>query len=230
MVTLLGGGAGLVLAERASAQTIVVEKSTIGCQAGRWTVITPDPAPNPGDPIEISGIDDSWTTVRVRFSGGLAQVGRVTLSGTRASSVPLDLFLTTQDCLPQTPDTPVPSGSVSATSWSGLTYGAGSESVRDAVRLTAAISGDLTGAIDCGTIYRLQVGGSIKAAVTAAGPNREGVGAIGVIVAQRVENDGSGTLTFESVCGIDPDFNRDGNPDKDDLTALITAVAGRGCP
>jgi hypothetical protein len=65
----------------------------------------------------------------------------------------------------------VPSNRTAGSTWAGLTYGSNSNSVRDAVRLTAAISGDLTGSIDCGTVYRLQVGGEIAAGVTAHAGN-----------------------------------------------------------
>jgi hypothetical protein len=96
------------------------------------------------------------------------------------------------DCLPISPDQSI--DSPAGTSWSGLTYGPNSESVRDAVRLVAAISGDLTGSVDCGTVYRLQVGGNIDASVTAVGadiPGTNGHDAIAQVVARRVRNDGS---------------------------------------
>ncbi|MFZ2873380.1 MAG: hypothetical protein WAZ94_02735, partial [Phycisphaerales bacterium] len=99
--------------------------------------------------------------------------------------------------------------------------------MRDAVRLTAAISGDLTGPIDCGTVYRLQVGGAIKAPVTAAGPNREGVGAIGVIVAQRVGNDGSNTYGAIKASTGDIDFVQIGTPaTPGDLEGPVHAETG----
>ncbi|MCE7974704.1 MAG: hypothetical protein DYG92_10355 [Leptolyngbya sp. PLA1] len=66
--------------------------------------------------------------------------------------------------------------------------------MRDSVRLTAAISGDLTGSVDCGTVYRLQVGGAIKAPVTAASPNDPSTNAaIAVISAGALQNNGSDT-------------------------------------
>lgn len=261
-IVLLGGGSGFFLSDPADAQTIIVEKSTVGCQANRWTDITGtlNPVPGPGDPINVTGVDDTWTAVRVRTIGGAAQLGSLTLNGSRTGSVPLDVVLTTQDCIPQSPDTPVPTGAVSATSWSGLTFGAGSESVRDAVRLTAAISGDLTGSVDCGTVYRLQVGGAIKAPVTAHGAHifgNDGHPAIAMIVAGDLSNNGTtelGSITAAvgSIGTIDAvglqtgnihvpisapqgsitnlDFTRDGNVDQDDVAALINYVAGGGCP
>lgn len=172
----------------------MVEKSTVGCQANRWKDITGtlNPVRGPGDPINITGVDDTWTAIRVRATTGAVAVGTITVAGVRTSADPLDLLVMPSDCMPELPDTPIANPSV--TSWSGLTFGAGSESVRDAVRLTAAISGDLTGAIDCGKVYRLQVGGAIKAPVTAASPNDPSTNAaIAVISAGAVQNNGSDT-------------------------------------
>jgi hypothetical protein len=247
LMVVLGVGAGLFLVERADAQSIVVEKSTVGCQAGRWTDITAtlNPVPGLGDPVNITGIDDSWTAIRVRITTGSGNVGAITLTGSRLSAEPLDLLIVPSavDCPPISPEQSI--ANPAGTSWSGLTYGANSESVRNAVRLVAAISGDLTGSVECGTVYRLQVGGNIRAAVTAAGPNREGVGAVGVVVAGAILNgvqpdNSAPTGSIAAVAGdtaccstyglLHLDFNEDGNTDQDDVAAMIHYIAGGGCP
>ena len=117
----------------------------------------------PNTDFTIADIDSTWTAIRIRASDGAQVIGRVTLVGSHNGASPLEVVVAPVECLPALPSDEITL--TAATSWSGLSFATGSESVRDAVRLTAAISGDLTGPIDCGTVYRLQVGGAIRAPV-----------------------------------------------------------------
>lgn len=138
---LVGGGAVLVSAASTLAQTVTVEKSEIGCDANRWTILADNIAS--GTPINITDIDNTWTAIRVRSTSGTnpASIGRITLTTGEPRNAPFEVLITTEFCLPEFPATDLtPTG----TSWSGLTFGENSDSLRNNTRLVAAISGDLT--------------------------------------------------------------------------------------
>ena len=73
--------------------------------------------PGPGDPVNLVGVDDTRTAVRVRSTSGVAAVGTMSVAGTRTTAEPLDLFVLPHDCPPELPDTPI--ANPAATSRSG---------------------------------------------------------------------------------------------------------------
>lgn len=168
----------------AQAQSEIVEYTEDPCQNRTWTGIT---IPSMGD-IAITGITDSWTAIRVRTSSGTSAIRRLVLSGQRLGSVPLEVYVAGIACLPPDPAELV---AEAGTTWAGLTFASDTDShaMRQKVVLTAAISDDLTGSIDVGTIYRLQVGDAIIAPVVATGEDGTGIPAIHVIAAGNILHD-----------------------------------------
>jgi hypothetical protein len=144
----------------ANAQSITVEYTTTTCESGTWNSLGQF---NAHVPVAITTVADSWRAIRVRPTSGDSpiDIGAVSLSGSRTSASALDLFVV-PGCLPVDPGSPILSAS--GTTLSSISV---ASAFRDHTRLTAAISGDVTGAIDVGSIYRLQVGGAIAASVTA---------------------------------------------------------------
>lgn len=87
-----------------AADEITVQKSAVGCQANRWTSIGTFDS---GEAISISGIDNSWTAIRVRSTSTLAEIGTITLTGSRTSGDPLEILVAGLDCLPIDASAPV---------------------------------------------------------------------------------------------------------------------------
>lgn len=161
---LVLGGAGLLLSEAANAQPITVEYTTQPCSNNAWTTLF---LRNADEAINITNVADSWTAIRVRPSSGspLSAIGSISLSGSRSSTATLDLLIANQ-CAPSQPNVPIAQASNG-----GLSIGAVVADVpfRDHVRLTAAVSGNITGAVNVGSIWRLQAGGAIESPVTTSG-------------------------------------------------------------
>ncbi|GJQ30859.1 MAG: hypothetical protein HBSAPP03_27430 [Phycisphaerae bacterium] len=114
-----------------------------------------------GDPINITDIDNTWTAIRVRSTSSTnpASIGRITLTTGEPRNAPFEVLVTGDYCRIEFP---ILQPSNAGTTWSGLTFGENSDSLRNNTRLVAAISGNLTGSVACGSVYRLQLGGDVQ--------------------------------------------------------------------
>ena len=116
-------------------------------------------------------------------------MGHITLAGTGSSGQDLKVLVRRagDGGFIERPEIPLFSA---VSSWSGLDA---SGVTNGTVRFTGAISGDLTGSITVGAIVRLQVGGSIQAAVIS---NADEGAATGIQWVQAGSISTAGSITF----------------------------------
>jgi hypothetical protein len=132
----------------------------------------------PGTP-GVPAIGTSVSMIRVYASDPLSQsIGHVTITTTRAASVPLAVLIAHPSQQPAFPENSNLSMGRGALDWSGLTC---SSDCGAAVRLAAGVNGSIIGSVDVGQVFRLQAAGAITESVRAS--NGDGVPQAGFAVA-----------------------------------------------
>jgi len=159
-----------------------VDISTDG--GDNYTSLFPPPAslPAAGDPITLNlGTVSTDTLIRFASDSSLANLGAVTINGTLGSAgVVLSLLVVhrDEDPFPVQPAEPLPAGVINV---GGFTIS--NSGLRANTRIAVAATGNLTGSIEVGHVFRLQFNGSvgeIQAAVTAIAENGSAVTYTGV--------------------------------------------------
>ncbi len=163
----------LIISQQAAADVVAV--------LGSGTSPVLDSASD-GDPLDIDlGTFAEDVVVRIfdeDTDGSTApslSVGQITVSGTPSNGARAYILVANSVVTgwPSLANLAVAPGVVNlGTSSGGLVFG--STALRDASIVAIAATGDLTGAIDCGKVFRIQSGGTIASSITAYGLNDTG--------------------------------------------------------